>query len=81
MIALFPWAQLQSSASTCGTLELHVLPGVGHRPAEEQPELTAGLIAAWMARAETPAQHYKPNSSASQSRIPAFMVPSLEAGD
>ena len=26
-------------------------------------------------------QHYKPNSSASQSRIPAFMVPSLEAGD
>jgi magnesium chelatase accessory protein len=61
--------------------ELHVLPGVGHRPAEEQPELTAGLISAWMARNETAAQYYKPNSSASQSRIPAFMVPSLEAGD
>jgi pimeloyl-ACP methyl ester carboxylesterase len=63
--------------------ELHVLPGVGHRPAEEQPELTAGLIESWMLRAEAAAhqQHYKPNSSASQSRIPAFMVPSLEAGD
>jgi magnesium chelatase accessory protein len=61
--------------------ELHVLPGVGHRPAEEQPELTAGLISAWMLRTDAASQPYKPNSSVSQSRIPAFMVPSLEAGD
>jgi pimeloyl-ACP methyl ester carboxylesterase len=62
--------------------ELHVLEGVGHRPAEERPELTAGLIEAWALRAEAPVpQHYKPNSSSSHSRIPAFMVPSLEAGD
>jgi len=60
--------------------ELVVLPGVGHRPAEERAELTAEIVGQWMQRADlTP--HYRPNVSVSQDRIAAFMSPSFEGGD
>jgi magnesium chelatase accessory protein len=60
--------------------ELVVLPGVGHRPAEERAELTAEIVGQWMRRAElTP--RYRPNVSESQDRMTAFMSPSFEAGD
>lgn len=37
--------------------ELHVLQGIGHRPAEETPEIAAGLIAGWMERTAIAAPH------------------------
>jgi pimeloyl-ACP methyl ester carboxylesterase len=64
--------------------ELHVLPGVGHRPAEEAPALVAGLVANWMQKDVVPVVdsiRYRANSSASQPRMAALITSSLEAGD
>jgi pimeloyl-ACP methyl ester carboxylesterase len=63
--------------------ELVVMPGVGHRPAEERPEEVAGFITAWMERdvASAEAVRYSANSAASQVRIASLMTPSLDAGD
>jgi pimeloyl-ACP methyl ester carboxylesterase len=65
--------------------ELHVLPGVGHRPAEERPSAVAALFADWLDQdlSMVPADSliYSTNSSATQPRIAALMASSLEAGD
>jgi pimeloyl-ACP methyl ester carboxylesterase len=65
--------------------ELHILPGVGHRPAEERPATVATLLADWLEQDLTAApvesMRYSANSSLAQPRIAAFMASSLEAGD
>jgi pimeloyl-ACP methyl ester carboxylesterase len=65
--------------------DLHVLPGVGHRPAEERPAVVAALITDWLKQNPSlePAEslRYKPSSSVAQPRIAALMASSLEAGD
>jgi 4,5:9,10-diseco-3-hydroxy-5,9,17-trioxoandrosta-1(10),2-diene-4-oate hydrolase len=65
--------------------ELITLPGVGHRPAEEQPQLVAGLLHEWLTQSlpDTAAAsiRYSPNSSASHTRIASLITPSLESGD
>jgi pimeloyl-ACP methyl ester carboxylesterase len=67
-----------------GHSELIVLPGIGHRPAEEVPEMVAGLIHQWIESdlAVAPiAVRYSAKVSPSQSRIAALMTSSFEAGD
>jgi pimeloyl-ACP methyl ester carboxylesterase len=61
--------------------ELHILKGVGHRPAEERPRETAALIEEWLRRPLSRVASYKPNSSVSQQRIAAPISPSLGVGD
>jgi len=61
--------------------ELRLLPGVGHRPAEETPQQTAALIQDWLARPVSSLAAYSPNSAESQERIAALIASSLEAGD
>jgi pimeloyl-ACP methyl ester carboxylesterase len=65
--------------------ELHILPGVGHRPAEERPAAVATLIGDWLQQDLTlaPAEslRYRANSSLAQPRIAALITSSLEAGD
>lgn len=62
--------------------ELITLPGVGHRPAEENPRLVAELVHGWVDRgASTASVRYSPNSAATHSRIAALITPSLETGD
>jgi len=61
--------------------ELHILRGVGHRPAEESPQKTAALIEEWLDRSQSRIDSYSPNSSLSQDRIAAFMTPSFGAGE
>ncbi len=65
--------------------ELITLAGVGHRPAEEVPQLIADFVDAWIektrvASSETVVVH-NPNSSASHARIALLITPSLDAGD
>jgi pimeloyl-ACP methyl ester carboxylesterase len=70
-----------------GHSELLVLPGIGHRPAEETPALVAGFVQQWIeadlmaAEVAAEAPVYSANSVASQSRRAAFMTSSFEAGD
>jgi pimeloyl-ACP methyl ester carboxylesterase len=69
-----------------GHSELLVLPGIGHRPAEETPELIAGFLQQWIEADLAPAAaaasvRYSANAVPSQSRIAAFMTSSFEAGD
>jgi len=61
--------------------ELHILKGVGHRPAEEAPQKTAALIEEWLDRSQSRIDSYSPNSSLSQDRIAAFITSSFGAGD
>jgi pimeloyl-ACP methyl ester carboxylesterase len=62
--------------------ELITLPGIGHRPAEETPTLVAGFIHEWLARdSPAPSIHYRPNESASHTRIASLITPSFESGD
>jgi pimeloyl-ACP methyl ester carboxylesterase len=65
--------------------ELHILPGVGHRPAEERPAAVAAIFADWLQQdltmATTESFRYSVNSSLAQPRIAALMASSLEAGD
>ncbi len=61
--------------------ELHILKGVGHRPAEESPQKTAALIEDWLDRPQLRIDSYSPNSSLSQDRIAAFITSSFGAGD
>jgi pimeloyl-ACP methyl ester carboxylesterase len=69
-----------------GHSELLVLPGIGHRPAEESPELIAGFIQQWLEADLVPAAavdsiRYSPNSVSSHPRMAALMTSSFEAGD
>lgn len=61
--------------------ELHILRGVGHRPAEEAPQKTAALIEEWLDRPLSRIETYKPNSSASQDRIAAFKPSNFGIGE
>jgi len=61
--------------------ELHILKGVGHRPAEESPQQTAALIEEWLDRPQSRIDSYNPNSSLSQDRIAAFITSSFGPGD
>jgi pimeloyl-ACP methyl ester carboxylesterase len=66
--------------------ELITLPGVGHRPAEEQPQIVACLLHEWLAQdvpdtALAASIRYSPNSSASHTRTASLITPSLESGD
>jgi pimeloyl-ACP methyl ester carboxylesterase len=78
---------VHSAAKLCKHLdvhELHILPGVGHRPAEETAAIVARLVTHWIEQDHAPAAdsvRYRPNSSASQPRIAALIPSSLESGD
>ena len=63
--------------------ELLVMPGVGHRPAEERPGMVAEFVHRWLERDVTVTEsvRYSSNSSASQVRIAPLMTSSFEAGD
>jgi len=61
--------------------ELHILRGVGHRPAEESPQKTAALIEEWLDRPQSRIESYSPNSSLSQDRIAAFITSSFGVGE
>jgi len=67
-----------------GHYELLVLPGIGHRPAEEVPEMVASFVQQWidadLSTVPTPAR-YSPNVVPAQARMAAFMTSSFEAGD
>ena len=59
--------------------ELRILPGVGHRPAEEAPKAVAAHIESWLQQ-PTPLT-YSPNSSETQTLIAAAITSSLETGE
>jgi pimeloyl-ACP methyl ester carboxylesterase len=73
--------------------QLHVLHGVGHRPAEESPVAVARFVTEWiergastvlqpvLPRAERRQPVYSANSSVSQARSAPLMTSSFEAGD
>ncbi len=62
--------------------DLITLPGVGHRPAEEAPELVANFIRTWLEReVPAPSIHYSANVSPSHARKPSRITPSFESGD
>jgi pimeloyl-ACP methyl ester carboxylesterase len=63
--------------------ELVVMPGVGHRPAEERPGMVAGFVREWMELDVVTAEaiRYSANAAASQVRMASLMTPSLDAGD
>jgi len=63
--------------------ELMVMPGVGHRPAEERPSEVAGFVQEWLLRDSLVAEsiRYSANSVESQVRMASLMTPSLDAGD
>jgi pimeloyl-ACP methyl ester carboxylesterase len=70
----------------CARLEqsqLHVLEGVGHRPAEETPARVAELVQQLVLAASRPVgpRGYKPNSSLIQERMAPLMTSNFEAGD
>jgi magnesium chelatase accessory protein len=74
-----------TATELCARLEgskLHVLPGVGHRPAEETPALVAELIQQMIfAVPDNSHRSYNPNSAATHERIAELISPSFEAGD
>jgi magnesium chelatase accessory protein len=59
--------------------EVQIMPGVGHRPAEEQPAAVAAMIASHLGHAT--ARRYSPKLVASQDRKAPLMIPSFESGD
>ncbi len=62
--------------------EFITLPGVGHRPAEEAPQLVAEMIYSWLEREATvPSIHYSANVSATHSRTAPLINPSFDSGD
>jgi pimeloyl-ACP methyl ester carboxylesterase len=62
--------------------ELVVMPGVGHRPAEERPAEVAGFVREWIARdSVVESVGYSPTSVESQVRMASLMTPSLDVGD
>lgn len=67
--------------------ELHVIPSVGHRPAEETPSLVADLIHRLIETGVQPSfaaktvKTYRPNSSVTQERSTPLITSSFEAGD
>jgi pimeloyl-ACP methyl ester carboxylesterase len=77
-----PVGSAETLRENLGPSELLVLPGIGHRPAEEVPELVAHLMHQWIGSGVgAAALHHSANVAASHSRMPAFMTSSFEAGD
>jgi pimeloyl-ACP methyl ester carboxylesterase len=74
-----------TATELCARLEeskLHVLPGVGHRPAEEMPALVAELIQQMIFSAsDKPSRRYSSNAAAAHERIAPLITPNFEAGD
>jgi len=62
--------------------DLITLSGVGHRPAEEVPQLVAGHLRTWLER-ELPAPYirYSANVSPTHVRTASRITPSFESGD
>jgi magnesium chelatase accessory protein len=76
---------VHSAQELCSRLpqsKLVVLPGIGHRPAEEVPATVAALVHEWF-ETSTAAEsiRYSPNVSATHRRIAALIPSNLEAGD
>jgi len=67
--------------------DLITLPGVGHRPAEEAPQLVAGFIRTWLEEeiptreVSVPALRYSANVSPTHARTASRITPSFESGD
>jgi pimeloyl-ACP methyl ester carboxylesterase len=66
--------------------ELIVIPGIGHRPAEERPRQIAEYLQQWLERDTTThgdadSIRYSANSSATHARIAPLRTSSFEAGD
>jgi len=62
--------------------ELITLPGIGHRPAEETPQLVANFIHTWLEReVPVPSIRYIANVSATHALNPSRITPSFESGD
>lgn len=61
--------------------QLHLLHGVGHRPAEERPEIVAGHLMRFLGRIEQVTESYSSNFFPSQTRSASRMTPSFDAGD
>ena len=62
--------------------EFIILPGIGHRPAEETPQLVAELVHIWLDKTlPVPSMRYSANSSDSQALITPPITPSFEPGD
>jgi pimeloyl-ACP methyl ester carboxylesterase len=85
-----PVASASALREHLGHSELLVLPGIGHRPAEEVPDLVAAFLHQWIEAdlasvpapvAEPASIRYSPNAAPSQPLIAALMTSSFEAGD
>jgi pimeloyl-ACP methyl ester carboxylesterase len=62
--------------------DMITLPGVGHRPAEEAPQLVAGFVRTWLEReVPAPAIRYSANVSPTHARTASRITPSFESGD
>jgi len=66
--------------------DMITMPGVGHRPAEEAPQLVAGFIRTWLDKEHAkeipaPAIRYSAKVSATHARKPSRITPSFESGD
>ena len=61
--------------------ELHILQGVGHRPAEETPRAVAWMLDEWLRRPVEALTGYSPNDSLTHERIAELISPSFEAGE
>ena len=77
-----PVTSAQELLSRLPQSRLVVLPGVGHRPAEEAPGHVAALVRDWF-ETSTAAEslRYTPKLSATQPRIAALIPSNFEAGD
>jgi pimeloyl-ACP methyl ester carboxylesterase len=76
---------IRSAPEVCRHLpqsELVTLPGIGHRPAEEAPQLVANFIHTWLEREiPAPAIRYSANVSPTHALKPSLITPSFESGD
>jgi pimeloyl-ACP methyl ester carboxylesterase len=65
--------------------EIHTLPGIGHRPAEEVPSIAAGIVHNWLENIPellpAPVPAYSSNSSRTHERISPLMTPNFDSGD
>ena len=61
--------------------ELHILPGVGHRPAEERADLVARHLCEFMQRIHNWGWRYSPKLAPTHARTAALITPSFDSGD
>jgi pimeloyl-ACP methyl ester carboxylesterase len=83
-----PSASAAALRENLGHSELILLPGIGHRPAEEVPDLVASFLHQWIEAdlssvpaAEPASIRYIPNAAPAHARMAALMTSSFEAGD